>query len=66
MAAKVAQFEYWHSNMDNLWYWRLRGKNGRIVAQSEGYARKSSALKTIETIQESAHGAIIEQVKEPK
>jgi uncharacterized protein YegP (UPF0339 family) len=65
MAAKVAQFEYWQS-VTGQWYWRLRAKNGRIVAQSEGYSRKSSCLKTIEQIQDSAHGAIIEQVKEPK
>jgi len=26
-------------------YWRLRGANGEIVAQSEGYATRSSAIR---------------------
>lgn len=33
------------------WRWRLRAKNGRIVADSgEGYKRKTTMLKTLTNI----------------
>jgi uncharacterized protein YegP (UPF0339 family) len=32
----------WNSK---LWYWNLRGSNGEIVAQSEGYSTRSSAIR---------------------
>jgi uncharacterized protein YegP (UPF0339 family) len=32
------------------WYFRIVAANNRIVAQSEGYKRKASAIKTAEAI----------------
>ncbi|MBT9158773.1 MAG: hypothetical protein DDT26_00020 [Dehalococcoidia bacterium] len=32
------------------WYFRLRATNGQIVAQSEGYSRRTDALSTVESI----------------
>ena len=32
------------------WRWRLRARNGEIVAQSEGYTRKESALDTLRMV----------------
>lgn len=29
------------------WFFRIRAKNGRIIAQSEGYNNKASCLKTV-------------------
>lgn len=29
------------------WYFRIKAANGEIIAQSEGYTRKESALTTI-------------------
>jgi uncharacterized protein YegP (UPF0339 family) len=28
------------------WYFHIRGRNGKIIAQSEGYKRKAGAIKT--------------------
>jgi uncharacterized protein YegP (UPF0339 family) len=28
------------------WYFHIRGRNGRIVAQSEGYKKRAGAVKT--------------------
>lgn len=35
------------------WYFRIVGGNNRIVAQSEGYKRKASAIKTAEAIRDN-------------
>lgn len=32
------------------WRWRLRSRNGRVVAQSEAYTRKSSAVRAVQAI----------------
>lgn len=32
---------------DGKWYFHVKGKNGEIVAQSEGYERVESALKGV-------------------
>ena len=32
------------------WYWRLVGKNNKIVAVSEGYNRRSQAIKAVERV----------------
>lgn len=40
------------------WRWRLRARNNRVIADSaEGYKRKSSALKQIESIRDDAENA---------
>lgn len=59
MAAKEMRFEWFKGAKSNQFYWRLVGKNGKTVCQSEGYLRKSDCLKTIEAIQNGAHGALI-------
>lgn len=33
-----------------LWYFHVKSSNGKIVAQSEGYKQKASALKTIKAL----------------
>ena len=32
------------------WYFRLRSRNGRILAQSEGYSRRIDAIGAVHTI----------------
>lgn len=63
MAAKRMQFEFWKSSYNGQWYWRLRGKNGRIVAASEGYKSRSACLRTIEAIKEGARSAVDEFIE---
>lgn len=36
---------------DDQYYWRLKGGNGEILAQSEGYTRSESALRAIYDVQ---------------
>ena len=36
------------------WYWRLRSKNNKIVAQSEGYTRERDCVRSILKIQKLA------------
>lgn len=47
---------------DGQYYFRLRSSNGKIVAPSEGYKRKQSALKTIAAIQKKAADAEIQDL----
>lgn len=47
------------SPKDRQWYFHLVGRNGRILAQSEGYKRKRSAVKTAHLIKLSAYDADI-------
>lgn len=32
---------------DAQWYWNVKARNGRIVAQSEGYRTKQGAVKGV-------------------
>jgi len=43
-----------------LWYWRLRAKNGQIVADgAEGYATRSNALRAAKRAQKLMAEAVI-------
>ncbi len=42
------------------WFWRLRAKNGEIVAQGEGYSRLIDAMRAIALVQSSGT-AIVEE-----
>ena len=46
-------FSHYHSNsMESpLWYWRLKAKNGKVIADgSEGYATASSCRRAIRNV----------------
>lgn len=36
---------------DGQWYFRIRSSNAQIIAQSEGYTRRSSVMRIIKTLQ---------------
>ena len=41
-----------------LWRWRLKAKNGRILAEaSQGYRRRTDLLDALELIDHVCHGA---------
>lgn len=40
------KIELFRSRKTRKYYFRVRAQNGRIVAQSEGYSRRSSAERT--------------------
>lgn len=41
------------------YYWHLVSRNGKILAQSEGYERRDKCIKNINRIQEIAGNAVI-------
>lgn len=43
----------------NQWHFRIKSRNGRIVAQSERYKQKTSALDTIRRIRNGVCSAEI-------
>lgn len=43
------KIEYWKSPKDGEWYWRVKARNGKIILSSEGYRRRATMLKTIES-----------------
>lgn len=52
MAKKVTRVEVFRKNQtpygcdpDPAWYFRLRARNGEIIAASEGYTRKADAAR---------------------
>jgi uncharacterized protein YegP (UPF0339 family) len=50
MKMKHPKFEIFQSPKDNLYYFRLKAKNGRIILQSEGYTQKHNAEGGVEAI----------------
>jgi uncharacterized protein YegP (UPF0339 family) len=47
MALKRPRINYWQSKRDQRWYFNLQGKNGKIVAQSEGYSNLSNCKRAM-------------------
>lgn len=43
---KRSKLVIWKSPNDGLWYFTLKSGNGKIVAHSEGYSRKTKAVQT--------------------
>lgn len=39
--------EIFRSTEDDQWYWHVKARNGRVVAQSEGYKSKQGAIKGV-------------------
>jgi len=62
--ASKAEFEQYQDRA-NEWRWRLVHDNGNIIADSgEGYSRKATARKGLESVMRNAPGAaVIEQVE---
>lgn len=48
------------------YYFRLKAKNGKIIAQSEGYMTKASALKGIAALQNCAAAEVLDLTKGAK
>ncbi len=51
------KIEYFRSTKTAEWFFRFRARNGKIVAQSEGYGRKRSAVNAARSIKRSAASA---------
>ena len=56
------KFQFGQSSKNGQWYWRIRAKNGEIIAQGEGYQRKRDAVKIFRTLQDAFdHFLVVEQ-----
>jgi len=60
MAESKAKFVLYKSKKDKKFYWRLRHRNGRIIADSgQGYTTKPNAKKGIKSVKKNTPGAPI-------
>lgn len=57
-----ARFEIF-TGRRGLWYFRLRARNSKIIAQSEGYTQKKGALNGIQAVRDCAEDSVILQLK---
>ncbi|MBP6993838.1 DUF1508 domain-containing protein [Candidatus Woesebacteria bacterium] len=57
----MAKFEIYFSKAAD-YRWRLKAANGEIVAISEGYTEKASAIRSARRIQELAPLALIDDI----
>jgi uncharacterized protein len=53
------KFQIFKSKKNKQWYFRLVARNGKIVAQSEGYKGKHGAKNGVASIQKGAANAKI-------
>lgn len=44
---RTVKIEIWQGKRDRLWYAHIRGGNGKIVWQTEGYCQKAGAMKAV-------------------
>lgn len=40
------KIQVFKSPVNRQWYFHLKARNGKLIAQSEGYHKKASAIKT--------------------
>jgi uncharacterized protein YegP (UPF0339 family) len=46
-----------YQGKNKQWYFRIKSSNGKIIAQSEGYAKKSNLIKTVNVIKDKVFSA---------
>ena len=56
------RFEVFQSSANNQYYFNFRAPNNEIMAQSEGYVSKSSALSAISMIKAKAANAPVKDL----
>ena len=58
-------FQYWKSNRDGDWYWRLRrrGNNKTIARSSEGYESKQACIESINLVKTYASTATVTEIE---
>jgi uncharacterized protein YegP (UPF0339 family) len=52
----AGKFELW-TDKGGSWRFNLKASNGQVIATSEGYSSKASALNGIESVKKNAPGA---------
>lgn len=56
-------FEYYQGK-DKQWYWRLKSRNGQVVAQGEGYARRLGVLQGIYAVMRAIDNTEIKRLED--
>ena len=46
------------------WYFRIKGENGEIVAQSEGYKNRTDCISTVHLLKRELAGARLKLLEE--
>ncbi len=59
----TARFEVFRGKGKHPWRWRLRSKNGQIMAHSEGYTRKASAFRAVHQLTRTIRATLIKIVE---
>lgn len=54
------KYEIYRNATNRQFYWRLRARNGQIIAQGEGYKRKGSARLCIKRLMGSATARVVD------
>lgn len=57
-----AKFEYWQSAEEDpsgSWRWHLKGGNGEIMAQGEGYASKANVMRAMRQFKQAVSTALL-------
>ncbi len=57
------KFEYGPSAKTGEFYWRIKAKNGEIIAQGEGYKRARDARKIFRVLQDAFDHFLIVEVE---
>ena len=55
-------FELWVDKGGD-WRFNLKASNGQVIASSQGYSSKASALNGIESVRTNAPGAGVEEIE---
>ena len=58
----AGKFELW-TDKGGDWRFNLKASNGQVIATSQGYSSKASALNGIESVKTNAPGAEVEEVE---
>lgn len=56
---KTGKWEYWRSVKDNLWYFHLKARNGKVILHSEGYWTEKGCKNGIKSIQTNVNAPIV-------
>jgi uncharacterized protein YegP (UPF0339 family) len=59
---KKGMFEIYKDTADE-WRWRLKARNGKVIAVSEGYTSKAGCLNGVRSVQSTLTGQVY--IKEP-
>lgn len=64
--AKKGKFEYWESESEEEWYFRLVNEDDEVLFQSEGYETDDECIEGIDKVKKCVKTAETELIDEPE